>query len=238
MRSPLSSVALFGLVGLLASVALALLGAVLAPAPPLVAPALAAVNRGHAFESWTVATERQFGVVLLTSHWHDRGYFDPPLDPRSRWDSPSLAPSPVPADELPSWAKPPPTQDTLRTEHTAHVLRIGWPLVAFEGGSVFHAPLIGQASEAMPRTSILVARSVNITTHVPFAILPYQPILSGVAGNTLILGAAAWLLTFAPGAIVRSVRRRLYPLPGLCRNCGYPTLSSPRCSECGQTRSA
>jgi hypothetical protein len=60
--------------------------------------------------------------------------------------------------------------------------------------------------------------------------LPYKPILTGFAINTLLFSFVLWillLLTFKARQWRRSCR-------GLCPACAYPIGTSPVCTECGR----
>lgn len=59
--------------------------------------------------------------------------------------------------------------------------------------------------------------------------VPLQPLWIGFIFNTLWYAVAAGLLLVAPGVIRRWSRRRRH----CCPACGYPTGTSPVCTECG-----
>jgi hypothetical protein len=65
------------------------------------------------------------------------------------------------------------------------------------------------------------------------ASLPYgmdELLFPGFAINTIFHAAILWLLFFAPGAVLRTIRRKR----GLCQACAYPVGRSPVCTECGK----
>src|SRR5687767_7531158 len=59
--------------------------------------------------------------------------------------------------------------------------------------------------------------------------LPYRPIWSGFAINTIFYAAILWMLFAAPFRVRRWRRIRR----GLCPVCAYPIGQSPTCTECG-----
>ncbi len=61
--------------------------------------------------------------------------------------------------------------------------------------------------------------------------LPFRPIWTAFASNTLFYAAILWLLI--PGPFV--LRRFLRVRRGLCPKCAYPIGESAICSECGIT---
>ncbi len=60
--------------------------------------------------------------------------------------------------------------------------------------------------------------------------LPYRPIWSGFAINTIFYAALLWLLIPGPFALRRLLRVRR----GLCPKCAYPMGESSVCTECGK----
>ncbi len=63
----------------------------------------------------------------------------------------------------------------------------------------------------------------------PQLVLPLAPVWPGVALDTVVFAAAAWLLVFGPFALRRRVRRRRRR----CVNCGYDAGALEQCPECG-----
>lgn len=96
----------------------------------------------------------------------------------------------------------------------------GWPMRSW-GGYFINAQPSGSVS------AWLYAPGSSQTR-----VLPYMPILPGMAVNTTVY-AAAWLPLLV--LLRRLVRRRR--MPGLCGECGYDLrgLSGERCPECGAT---
>jgi hypothetical protein len=74
----------------------------------------------------------------------------------------------------------------------------------------------------LPITARLGARTIN-------AELPVRPVWVGIALDTVVYGAALWLLVRSLGALRRGIRSRR----GLCPGCAYPAGVSPLCTECG-----
>jgi hypothetical protein len=60
--------------------------------------------------------------------------------------------------------------------------------------------------------------------------LPFYPVWSGFAINTLFYAAIVWLLLAVPGTVRRWRRIKR----GLCPACAYPVGDSAVCTECGR----
>lgn len=110
----------------------------------------------------------------------------------------------------------------------------GWPLRCFASESWQRRTNSGTATSPQYawreelRHNILLA-----TTPRGRVFLPLRPIWTGLAGDTLILGAGAWLGMVA----ATGLRSRLRQRRGACVGCGYDLCATPPgrpCSECGR----
>jgi hypothetical protein len=121
-------------------------------------------------------------------------------------------------------------------EYFAFRIEAGWPLLSVEGVS-------GRDTKSVVPGVLITRENGALRLKVssrrwPYDVIPYKPIWSGFAINTIFYAAILWLLSFAPGAvrrrlIIRGRRRR-----GLCPACAYPIGTSPVCTECGNTVNA
>jgi hypothetical protein len=114
----------------------------------------------------------------------------------------------------------------------------GWPLRCFASESWQRRTHSGTptspryAWQEQLRHNILLA-----TTPRGRIFLPLRPIWTGLIGDTLIFGAAAWIAMTALTSLRSQVRRRR----GACARCGYDLRATPAdsaCPECGVLRLA
>ena len=121
----------------------------------------------------------------------------------------------------------------------------GWPMYGLVGTRVPHGNNGGgtihtESSGALPIEDWMKAIKVfkfgeksNTTIVIPARYLPYLPVPTGFAINTIFYAAMAWALFTVPGAVRRRVRIRR----GQCASCGYSLRGSggvsDKCPECG-----
>jgi hypothetical protein len=110
--------------------------------------------------------------------------------------------------------------------------RAGWPCFAIGGEWTYWVPnATGQYQEF---TYGMISFKDKLT-YMPRQLryIPYRPKWPGFALNTLMYGAAFWLLLGLPSAVRRYVRIQR----GLCVKCGYDLRKRPSdssaCPECG-----
>jgi len=104
--------------------------------------------------------------------------------------------------------------------------RSGWPLRSLTGATwIDFRPTWNDDGPEVHRSESLINRS--------FDGIPYRPIFSGFAINTIFYAVILWMLCAAPGA----VRRRVRIKSGQCASCGYSLRESvsEKCPECGAT---
>lgn len=105
----------------------------------------------------------------------------------------------------------------------AWTVRAGWPMYALRGE---YGELSWQTSAKGPAQR---RPTVTWTTRLGSLDFPRQPILSGLAVNTLFYAALVATLVRGP-LLVRSLLRRLR---GVCPRCGYARHADAHCPECG-----
>lgn len=137
---------------------------------------------------------------------------------------------------LPHWvAVPPGPEPALVYVETG---ASGWPLRCFASESWQRRTNSGTptspryAWQEQLRHNILLA-----TTPRGRIFLPLRAIWTGLIGDTLIFGAAAWIAMATFAGVRSSMRRRR----GACSQCGYDLRATPAgsaCPECGVLRPA
>jgi hypothetical protein len=133
-----------------------------------------------------------------------------------------------------SWAPDPPDISSGRFPPDTRLFAEarGWPFLAFCCEFRWERDSAGKARLASV-DGILIPWGGD--TQLTRRALPYRPIWRGVAINILAWAAILALVSFVPGAIRRSLRRRV----GRCPRCGYDVTDSAitGCPECGWNRS-
>lgn len=121
--------------------------------------------------------------------------------------------------------------------------RFGWPMRSMQhqeltlgdgpdmpAGADRAALLDEFRSRAGWRTGLELPTWLPLPTTPPRArILPLTPAWAGMAGDTALYGAAAWIVLYGPGIL----RRRARAKRGACTECGYPRGMGTVCPECG-----
>jgi hypothetical protein len=141
----------------------------------------------------------------------------------------------------------PPMSALLAGTCSAQMVSAGWPLRSMHGRfvdpTVHTRTQIPAGSGIMHRVEcdlpILPHAKSASCMHVPYAriggrefggrIVPFAPLWSGFAINTVFYAVILWVLFAAPFALRR--RRRIRR--GLCPACAYPVGASDACTECG-----
>jgi hypothetical protein len=167
----------------------------------------------HADRAWHAVVQRHFGSRLARAG----------SDRDEVADLERLRPPPWWVRRVHRWM-----EDVGTVEH----YEFGWPMrsmqyvAVYDGTWLFHDHRI-IAGGWRPRAS---ERAANYQA----AALPLIPIWPGFAINTLLYGAALWLLLAGPGALRRIMRRRR----GRCPKCNYDLrgVSGVGCPECGRGR--
>ena len=115
--------------------------------------------------------------------------------------------------DLPSWVERP----TFGMYQETHAF--GWPLRCVRRRKV----------GAPQRDFLIIDRST--LTQVRVTPIPVRPIATGLIGDTVVYGAAIFLVVTGPGAVRRRARRRR----GRCPACGYDLRgrADAACPECG-----
>jgi hypothetical protein len=114
------------------------------------------------------------------------------------------------------------------------VCQWGWPMRAMEiqwphsQKMLVSIWLFRRPTEASLRSGLPV--STTLTRSSERTHLPLMPVWPGFAVNTLLYGAFAGLVLFAPGATRRMLRHRR----GACIACGYDLAGLGQCPECGK----
>ena len=109
----------------------------------------------------------------------------------------------------------------------------GWPLLSFRGGyDVVPLAQVNMQHDFGPALpEIWTHEPQNYQTCEPRTV-PLRPMWRGVAVNSLVYGAAWWVVVVVTGA----TRRWLRQDSGVCRGCGYDLrglASGAVCPECG-----
>jgi hypothetical protein len=148
----------------------------------------------------------------------------------------------VSADTLaPRWAgidKPPQERGIIHLNRLIDAR--GWPWLAFssdvrrvivsEPRTVTTDELVNGIRVPVAEWNILRwAGSPPSPSFMSPRVLPLRPIWRGFMLNSLLYGGLIWLAFFGRPMWTQARRRRR----GQCPACGYPTGTSPRCSECG-----
>jgi hypothetical protein len=117
--------------------------------------------------------------------------------------------------------------------HWVRVVAWGWPRKSLGVVWMREEP-ITMDSEGMPHREQGIRGGLPMPAQFqrgPWANrLPLMPVWPGFAVNTLLYGAFAGLVLFAPGATRRMLRHRR----GACIGCGYDLAGLGRCPECGK----
>ena len=120
-----------------------------------------------------------------------------------------------------------------------------WSHICIDGDELLEFGIVTELQAGWPRRSLCGA-FVETMVQPPADwgiwkprgwILPYQPIWSGFAVNTLLY-TVAMSLTFGAAIAPFALRRHLRTRRGLCPACGYPVGESAVCSECGRAVSS
>jgi hypothetical protein len=108
--------------------------------------------------------------------------------------------------------------------------RAGWPCFAIAGEWTYWVP---RASGQYQGSTYGIISFKDRLTYMPRVLrhIPYRPHWPGFVVNTLIYGAASWMLIGLPSVVRRYVRIKR----GLCPKCAYPIGASEVCTECGAT---
>ncbi len=134
-----------------------------------------------------------------------------------------------------------PGSDTSGPDRVLHVQRAGWPVLALEcdGVSLPCGPGTHTQTPTAEWHGALVIAEVQRPCLFAWMFgdpclfaahpIPMRPIWPGFAVNTLVYGAACWMVFAVPRGARRMVRRRR----GRCVGCGYPVKGLERCPECG-----
>jgi hypothetical protein len=104
--------------------------------------------------------------------------------------------------------------------------REGWPFAALGGGRAEHMG---------PGYTTVRVRNDHVLKLGEHEV-PTRPLWPGLLANTAIFGVVAWTVHAAATPIVRRVRARLRPGPGMCARCRYDRrglAAGAACPECG-----
>ncbi len=109
----------------------------------------------------------------------------------------------------------------------------GWPLLTLWSEHRYYSENSPSPDSVMVLggidTGLELPDEVTITWLSDHAQLPLRPIWLGFAVNTILYGAALWLVATLPFVVRRFVRLR----GGLCPGCAYPRGEALVCPECG-----
>jgi len=110
------------------------------------------------------------------------------------------------------------------------ITRAGFPLRSFEGMHSW-GPVTPSHSWAIP----IEPRRPNVAW---LSVVPFRPLLLGLAVNTILYGSLAWLAIFGPSAVYRRMQTEHRKRLQCCWQCGYDLQGdlSMGCPECGWRR--
>jgi hypothetical protein len=233
MRRVVGGIATCAILGLVLTIVVAIGCAILADGS---ASTPTSTESSHRYRVWSLEVRCAFGVTRV---WSVRIYSTEPF----WYDSvDTYVSQPAPQDVLPMWCDAGvPTaafeqsldeqEPKLSLWETREYRSSGWPLRCLTSESSRRVERADRPENTQEQTN----RNLYVTPLPPFAdgsarSVPLRLYWPGLIGNTLIYGAAIWLIFFAPPLIRR--RRRL--ARGRCPACGYPTGTGDRCTECGR----
>ncbi len=111
-----------------------------------------------------------------------------------------------------------------------HHLGCGWPMLALAATVRFDRFIAGSGPVEVIDGVPLEPPQLTVQRGPIPMIVPFRPLWTGFAINTLAYGLLLALLVLGRSAIMRAIRRGR----GQCLNCGYPRGTSPVCTECGE----
>ena len=189
---------------------------------------------GPGFSDWYVYTSSSSGFGKATSRWLNGIFTFKGVSDRDPAES-----------VLPDWAGFAYPNGTYPPN--IYVIRIvdarGWPFLAFWSG---------REVDGSSPAGATVGNSISITNgyllpgerNMPYShysdarILPFAPIWTGVAINTISYAVLLWMLWLSPSVVRHHIRRTR----GLCVKCGYDLRGTSGggggCPECGWRREA
>jgi len=138
---------------------------------------------------------------------------------------------PPPEAVIPSWGNLAGHTEALRSPNVEQEMRFvdarGWPMRTLwcEVGGWLSGPQIGVVAQQV-RGGIDTSLPTSMRLSVPITrVLPLRPVWPGLIVNTLVYA----VLIATPFLL----RRYLRVKRALCPKCGYPSGTSPTCTECG-----
>lgn len=137
----------------------------------------------------------------------------------------------VAPEELPGWTRTPDTPTSPQTRGRLKVVEQvgGWPFLAWRGEYRIDGALTAPRCIACfpDRRQVWLGSWTDVTLY------PYQPMFPGLIFNTLLYGAALFVIFQTTRHYAGRYRRWSRLARGLCPTCKYDIRGLPTCPECG-----